>query len=70
MIKFETHTGNDLGTLKRTSNGKLVCSTPAVEELVDSKRQVYGLSDEEIYEWFRRGSLDNGYVKATEVAAA
>lgn len=70
MIRFETNAGKDLGTLKRGRDGTLICSTPAVEELVDSKRQAYNLSDADIYEWFRAGSLDNGYVKATEVAAA
>lgn len=68
MIKFETHVGKELGTLELVG-GKLKMSSPAVMDIVAGKQAAFGLDDEQVYAYFRSGALDNGYVKATEVAA-
>jgi hypothetical protein len=70
VIRFETHVGKEIGTLRRGPSGVLVCSSSAVEDIVSSKQRAYGWDDAKTYEWFRSGALDNGYIKATEVVAA
>ena len=69
MIKFETHVGKPLGTAKLTDDGDLICSSEAVEDIVTSKRVAHGWDNQKIYAWLASGALDNGYVRATEVAA-
>jgi len=65
MVRFESiKTGKDLGTFDYSKDGGLTYSNPSIQQIVEGTRRVYRLTDAEVYEYYAKGSLDNGYVRA------
>lgn len=66
MIKFQSvANGETLGTFDHDRDGGLTYSSPSIQQIVEGTRRAYLLTDAEVYEYFAKGSFDNGYVRAT-----
>lgn len=64
MVRFESiKSGKELGTVE-LRDGKLVSSTPSIQQIVEGTRRVYRLTDAEAYKYYADGNFDNGYIRA------